>query len=569
MTLPVRVSVPRQFAARISWRALLFGTALLYGASSPTTLSAQRTPVRDSAAVRRAPDGLVLDFVEQDVSVVLRAIAEAGGLSVTLSNMPSALVTLRLQQPASRDAALDALRAVAEGHGIALTEGSAVIRLVGPPRTPATPPRAQPRELNLYTVRLRHTTAAAIAPLLMNVLTGTGSTGGPSRGSGSPIGRIQDVQRGPGGVAPSPAQPPTNIPSPNAFVIRDANGVVMGQQLTGGGGAGAFTDIRIVADDATNSLVVRATDEDFAAVQQLIASLDLRPLQVLIEVTIAQVERSGDLSLGVSGTATRREGANAGDTLGRLPGSGTARDFVAMLTGGRGTVDFDLAINALQTRGNVRLLALPVIIAQNNREATLNVGSSVPFVQVSQQGGFDPLARVQTVQYLPVGKQLTILPTINADGYVNMEVVQTNDDVTNNLLFDAPIINQRQAQTSVFVRNGQTTVIGGLSDNSTEESSAGVPFLSRLPLIGWLFGNTRRSTRTTELFLFLTPHIVSSDEDVDRLRESVRSANPSLRDVPVEGRVIPRPDSVRPRTPVPPDSVAFDGHPFRVSTPVR
>jgi type II secretory pathway component GspD/PulD (secretin) len=564
MTLPVRVSVPCQYvpAAVLRWRMLLLGGVLLLAASRP--LAAQRVPVRDSAASRRAPDGLVLDFVEQDVSVVLRAIAEAGGLSVTLSNMPAAVVTLRLQQPTSRDAALDALRAVAEGHGITLTEGSTVIRLAGPPRMPATPPRAQPRELNLYTVRLKHTTAAAIAPLLMNVLTGTGSPVGSSRGSTSPIGRIQDVQRGPGGVAPSPAQPSATVTSPNAFVIRDANGVVMGQQLAGGGGAGAFTDIRIVADDATNSLVVRATDEDFAAVQQLIESLDLRPLQVLIEVTIAQVERSGDLTLGVSGTATRREGANAGDTLGRLPGAGTARDFVAMLTGGRGTVDFDLAINALQTRGNVRLLALPVIIAQNNREATLNVGSSVPFVQVSQQGGFDPLARVQTVQYLPVGKQLTILPTINADGYVNMEVVQTNDDVTNNLLFDAPIINQRQAQTSVFVRNGQTTVIGGLTDNSTEESSAGVPFLSRLPLIGWLFGNTRRSTRTTELFLFLTPHIVSSDEDVDRLRESVRNANPSLREVPVEGRVIPRADSARTRVPVPPDTSTFRG-----LTPVR
>ena len=118
-----------------------------------------------------------------------------------------------------------------------------------------------------------------------------------------------------------------------------------------------------------------------------------------------------------------------------------------------------------------------------------------------------------------------------------MEVVQTNDDVTNNLLFDAPIINQRQAQTSVFVRDGQTTVIGGLSDNTSDEATAGVPFLSRIPLLGWLFGNTRRSSRTTELFLFLTPHIVSSDEDIDRLRESVQRSNPLLRDVRVEGRL--------------------------------
>ena len=75
-----------------------------------------------------------------------------------------------------------------------------------------------------------------------------------------------------------------------------------------------------------------------------------------------------------------------------------------------------------------------------------------------------------------MGKQLTITPTINTDGYVNMEVTQTNDDVTNNLLFDAPIINQRQAQTSVFVRDGQTTVIGGLSDNTTDESTSAFRF---------------------------------------------------------------------------------------------
>jgi general secretion pathway protein D len=523
-------------------------TGVLLGSTSltvvmPSVALAQRpATARDSTALRRAPDGLVLDFVAQDVSVVLRAIAEAGGLSVTLSNLPTALVTLRLQAPLTRETALEALRAVAESHDITVHEGATVVRLVGPPRTPA-PARAVERSLNLYTLRLRHTTAATLAPLLMNVLTGSGSVATTSRSGATPIGGIQSIQRGPGGIAPTAPMRPSTPGVDAAVEVRNELGAVVARQLAASGGSAAFSDTRIVPDDATNSLLVRATAEDFAAVTELVQALDLRPLQVLIEVTIAQVERSGDLTLGVSGTATQRGGGNAGDTLGRLPAAGTARDFVAMITGGRGTVDFDLAINALQTRGNVKLLALPVLIAQNNREATLNVGSSVPFVQVSQQGGFDPLARVQTVQYQAVGKQLTITPTINADGYVNMEVVQTNDDVTNNLLFDAPIINQRQAQTAVFVRNGQTTVIGGLSDQQVDEATVGIPFLSRLPLIGWLFGNTRRSTRTTELFLFLTPHIVSSDEDIDRLRESVRGGSDLLRDVPVEGRLRGRPDS--------------------------
>ena len=526
---------------------------------APLALAAQRPTSRDTSALRRAPDGLVLDFVQQDVAVVLRAIAEAGGLSVSLSNMPEARVTLRLQTPLTRDAALDALRAVAAGHDIDVQVGPTMIGLVGPARiVPGA--RSSERTLNLYTLRLKHTTAAAIAPMLMNVLTGTGSVGGAMRGSASPIGRIQGVQRG--GVTPAA---PADASAPGGaapagiggepLVVRDAMGGILGQQVSTIASGASFSDIRIVPDDATNSLIVRATAEDYQAVQQLVQTLDLRPLQVLIEVTIAQVERSGDLTFGVSGTASNRGGTAARDTVGRLPGVGTSRDFVTLLTGGRGTVDFNLAINALQTRGNVRLLALPVLIAQNNKEAVLNVGSSVPFVQVSQQGGFDPRALVQTVQYLPVGKQLTITPTINADGYVNMDVVQTNDDVTSNLLFNAPIINQRQAQTSVFVRNGQTTVIGGLSDNTEDVSRTGIPFLSSLPFVGGLFGNTKRSTRTTELFLFLTPHIVSSDEDIDRLREQVRSGTPLLRNVPVEGRLGPKADTTNVRR----DSVRTPG----------
>lgn len=532
-----------------SRRALVLAVGAITLAAAPAL--AQGGASRDSAPTRATPDGLVLDFVNQDVSVVLRAIAEAGGLSVTLSNIPAARVSVRLQQLDSREAALDALRAVAEGADITLTEGETVIRLVGPARA-ATNSRLsaqqlaqqsrEDRVLNLYTLRLKHSAATEVAPMLMNLLSGAG-TGAPTSGRNNrgATSAIINMQRGGarGGNAGGGAQ--DEVPAQSSQnAIRDAFGQILGLQVAAPQSGLAFSDIRIVPDELTNSLIIRATAEDFTALQQLVQSVDLRPLQVLIEVTIAQVERNTDLNLGVSGTATR----SAGDTAALLPGASTARDFVFMLTGGSGSVDYELALNALQTRGNVKVLSLPILIAQNNREAVLNVGSSVPFVQVTQAGGFDPNARVQTIQYLPVGKTLTITPTINTDGYVNMDVVQTNNDVSNNLLFDAPIINEREAQTSVFVRDGQTTVIGGLSDNTTDESTSGIPFLSRLPLFGWLFGNTRQSNRTTELFLFLTPHIVSSDEDIDRLRESVRSSSDMLDGVPIEGRVQIRGDTI-------------------------
>src|SRR4029077_24631 len=127
-----------------------------------------------------------------------------------------------------------------------------------------------------------------------------------------------------------------------------------------------------------NSLLVRATDADFQLVQQIIGGVDLRPLQVLIEVTIAEVQRTHDLDLGVSGSVRNTNGNRGFDSTGAAF-LGSSRDFILQLTGGHGSIKYNVAIAALEQRGDVRVLSLPVIIAQNNRQAVLNVGSSRPF----------------------------------------------------------------------------------------------------------------------------------------------------------------------------------------------
>jgi general secretion pathway protein D len=186
-----------------------------------------------------------------------------------------------------------------------------------------------------------------------------------------------------------------------------------------------------------------------------------------------------------------------------------------------------------------------VIIAQNNRQAVLNVGSSRPFVQISQTVPNDPTGRVQTVQYIDVGTTLTITPTINPDGYVNLQVTQTDNSATNEVQFDAPVIDKREATTQIFIRDGQTTVIGGLADNTRTKNQSGLPFISRIPFIGaLLFGNYSNSDATTELFLFLTPHIISSDEDIDKLRDAVRDGSDLLKQVNVGPHIQPKADTL-------------------------
>lgn len=544
-------------------------------------------PVRDTTgAVRKTPTGAILDFVNQDIGEVLRAIAEAGNLPVSFSRMPSNVrVSLRVQQQMTLEVASEVLKSLAEMNGFTVTVTPALITVLGP--VPIPPPQQltpqqmlaqmqQQRVLTVNQIRLKHATATTLAPVLMSLFTGTG-TGGFNAG----------VNNGRGGItAPGVTQPFNNAaaaggggggagrggrgagaagaggggrgaagganPIFNLGGAGGAGGIQQAlQQAFGVGGLGVvrpFSDMRIIGEPTTNSLLVFSTAEDFAVLQQLVTGVDLRPLQVLIEVTIAQVQRTHDLDAGISGVDAKSKvtqgksttGATTfnttTDTLALLPSAASARDFIYQLTGGNGATSYKVAMNALQTRGDVRVSSMPLIIAQNNVQAILNVGSSVPFVQVSQTVPNDPTGRVQTVQYQNVGTTLTITPTINQDGYVNMSVQQTNDDVTNNLLFDAPIINNRQATTQVFVRDGQTTVIGGLTDNTTNNSTSGIPFLSRIPIIGgFLFGNTTRHKDETELYLLLTPHIISSDEDLDRVRNAVKNSSELLKNTPLNG----------------------------------
>ncbi|MBC8086359.1 MAG: type II secretion system protein GspD, partial [Phycisphaerae bacterium] len=559
-------------------------------------LSAQRIPpataqppVRgDSSATRSTPSGYVLDFQDQDLRIVLSAVAEAGNLSVTFSNLPTRRVTLRMSKAMTREDAINAMQGLAESNQLRFVQNGEFIRIEGVAQL--TPQQLQQQQqqaqaafaaqnqLQLFTFRLKHVSAVTIAPVLMNLIIGSGQRinvnqnqfnpntgtqiitipqaiqpgggrGGNAGGVGGGGGRggLELAVQGNavGAANAQTARFAEQMTAMTESLLGASNANALRQQILQGIGqatgqgqqtqapavpgtlSAAVNDIRIVPEESSNSLMIRATAQDFAVIRQIIQTVDLRPLQVLIEVTIAEVARNKDLNAGISGSVGR---TRSKDTLsGSLPFAGTARDFVLMLTGGKGTVDYDLAINALQSRGDVKVLSMPVIIAQNNKEAILNVGSQRPFVQVTQTSPLDPTARTQTIQYIDVGKRLTITPTINADGYVNLVVNQTDDNATNEVQFDAPVINKREATTQVFLRNGQTTVIGGLADNDQRNSTSGIPLLSRIPFIGkWLFGSSIQSHYTSELFLFLTPHIISDDADIDRLRDAVKDGSELL-----------------------------------------
>jgi general secretion pathway protein D len=196
---------------------------------------------------------------------------------------------------------------------------------------------------------------------------------------------------------------------------------------------------------------------------------------------------------------------------------------------GIGGLDIDATLRAAAARGDVTIVSRPVLLAANNERSTILVGSQRPFVQVSRSLPTDSPQRDQVIQYRDVGTQLDVLPSISADGYVMLQVTQEVNAATTETQFDAPIISTRSVQTQLLIRDGQTVVLGGLTDRQRDASQGGVPFLSAIPILGGLFGRISRRTSETELFIFLTPRVISSDEEADEATEPLRRKADEIR----------------------------------------
>ncbi len=490
-------------------------------------------------ALQEPQDAVRLDFQNVELTVVLSALADAGNLNIVYTDLPSSRVTLRMNQPVPRSQILPLLRSIAESNGLRVVDDGALLRVefaeardiprdvpeeeVGP--QPAAPPPPEPQ---FYVYPLKHSRAATLAGTI-ELMFGRGE-GPPRRQPSGPDAQGRSLSQQLRNQRIPPLQP--DRPPDVAVQLGQQRPPSLTAQLRG--------DVSIVPDEPTNALIVRAEPADWEVLRQLIEALDQRPLQVLIEVVIAEVRRTSDLSIGFTGEVTReREGAEGTSFTGSLGGFTTGEFALELMRLGR--ADVTAMVSALASKGNVKVLSRPVVLAQNNQEARISVGAERPFIQVFRSLPTEAAVRDQVVQYRDVGTSLTILPTINADGYVNLSVTQEVSVATAEEQFGAPIISTREASTQLFVRNGQTIVIGGLIDQQEEQTRTGVPLLMDVPLIGLLFSSTERTTSESELFIFLTPHIVSTDEDVDRVHERVESETRLIPPIPGQARdTIPR-----------------------------
>src|SRR5207302_9832395 len=210
----------------------------------------------------------------------------------------------------------------------------------------------------------------------------------------------------------------------------------------------------------TSSLLARASQQDYDVVRQAVEQLDIRPLQVLIEVMIVEARRDRRFSFGADLFVPPQSTDKGNGSVDGASVGGGLSDLVIHLMS-LGHAEINATLRAAASKGDVQIVSRPVLLASNNTEARLLVGSQRPFVQVSRSLPTETPTRDQVVQYRDVGTKLTIRPTINQDGYVSLLIQQEVNQATTEVLFDAPVISTREAATQVLVRDGQTIVLGG------------------------------------------------------------------------------------------------------------
>jgi general secretion pathway protein D len=492
-------------------------TFILLGAAcvlSSNALQAQSPP-------KPAPsDSVTLRIMNTELRAAVQVVQQYLDKPVIFSGAGAGpQVTLDLPRPVARADIPRLLRGLLDSQGYEFVEDSASgtyrarpkeqtrpasmspIAMQAPGSEPAI--RRQTAAPELFIIALKHARAIDVAGTI-NALFGrtTGSQfGAPSNRPSTLSDELRVLQT-----------PPTEPPPPQAI------------PGTSGRSAALSGDLTIVPDSRGNRLLIRSNRADFELIQAAVQQLDVRPAQVLIEVLIVEARRDRSFALGLE-TSIGDQHVKGSDntTIGGAftPGSTGLGDFTLKVMGAGG-YDVNATIRAAAGRGDVKIVSRPVVLTANDEQAEVVVGSQRPFVQVSRALPTDAGVRDQIVQYKDVGTKLTVRPTISIDGTVQLNVTQEVSNATTETAFDAPVISTRSIRTDLLVKDGQTIALGGLTDKQRDVQSAGIPILSSLPYIVGLYGRQARNTTETELFIFLTPRVIRTDEDAQRLTDPIR-----------------------------------------------
>jgi type IV pilus assembly protein PilQ len=285
-------------------------------------------------------------------------------------------------------------------------------------------------------------------------------------------------------------------------------------------------DAQITVDTRTNTLILNDLRKHVNDMLDTIKVLDLPTAQILIEAKIVEISKSyteelgvqwglaGELSTGTPGAATITQAPSATASTNENfivdltqtanVAAGSVSGFSLLLGNLINGTKLNIALEALETQGKGRILSSPKVTTADNKEARIQSGRKIPYQVTSAEGN--------SIQFIDADISLKVVPHVTSDDKVYMVIDATKNAADfSNLVGDTPTVTTNETHTEVLVRNGDTTVLGGIYENITNESKKEVPFFSKIPLLGLLFRSYAESDTTSELLVFITPTIVQTD----------------------------------------------------------
>ena len=323
-------------------------------------------------------------------------------------------------------------------------------------------------------------------------------------------------------------------------IYQTPTGALGAEPAPGGGeqaGGTAFVptgNVKIIADETNNALVIQATPQEYAIIEDTIEQLDVLARQVLIDAQIYEVVLDDSLAFGLSATLQNRGTLQPAQTTASFVGSPpslTAQTFAFI---GRSRELF-MFLNASENRSRVRTLSAPSVLVSDNKTAQFTVGTDVPVPVSSSASGVQAPGGgtlfAQTIQRRSTGVIMTVTPQINDSGNVTLVISQEVSQVgaVGPL---GPIIGQSAVTSTVVVRDGQTIVLGGFIRESNDVVRNRIPLLGRIPGLGVLFGSTSKTQNRTELVILITPHVIRSFEEADQATEELRDKLREIKKMP-------------------------------------
>lgn len=309
------------------------------------------------------------------------------------------------------------------------------------------------------------------------------------------------------------AQPPANGDNPASSPATDP-ALPTGEAVIPG-------EIRIVADDRTNSLLVYSSYSVFKRMREVVQLLDIPQAQVIIEATVVEVELNDKIQSGVEFLLTYN-----GLSLGTDPTDAQGRLFSA--TTDIGPVNVQAALKALRTVTNLRVVSSPYLTVLDGEPARLVIGDQIPFAVSSQSTTDDgKTTTTSNTEILDTGIVLQITPRIHANNSVSLEVLQSVSKVVDSSVRGdyRPTISTRDITSQILAQSGRTVLLGGLIQERKELSENGVPIASNIPVIGKIFRTNKDDRHRTELLVLITPRVSRTSgeiEEITRLLQNIQ-----------------------------------------------